>query len=82
MRALFCATVLALSIGAARGSSVARAEDAPPPLSIFGTLGSGPGQMDHPFGIAYAPDGNFYVADQHNHRIEKFRSRMREAPRA
>ncbi len=51
-------------------------------LEAWGTPGSGPGQLDlsthrggppqSAGGIAFAPDGSFYVADTGNHRVQKF----------
>lgn len=41
---------------------------------VFGTSGSEPGQFNAPRGIAFAPDGTFYVADSRNHRIQHFDS--------
>lgn len=48
----------------------------------WGTPGSGPGQLDlathrsgaaqSAGGIAFAPDGTFFIADTGNHRVEKF----------
>ena len=37
-----------------------------------GTNGIAEGQFDAPRGIAFAPDGSFYVADSRNHRIQHF----------
>jgi hypothetical protein len=37
-----------------------------------GPLGFGDGQFSEPWGIAIAPDGNLYVADTWNHRIQVF----------
>jgi predicted membrane-bound mannosyltransferase/sugar lactone lactonase YvrE len=34
--------------------------------------GADPGQFNGPRGIAFAPDGTFYVADSRNHRIQHF----------
>lgn len=39
---------------------------------VSGTSGSEPGQFNAPRGIAFAPDGTFYVADSRNHRIQHF----------
>jgi tripartite motif-containing protein 71 len=38
----------------------------------WGTYGTGPGQFYRPVGIAVAPNGNVYVADFNNHRIQYF----------
>jgi DNA-binding beta-propeller fold protein YncE len=37
---------------------------------VFGMQGTEPGQFNAPRGIAFAPDGSFYVADSRNHRIQ------------
>lgn len=42
------------------------------PDRVFGSSGSGEGQLDLPRGLAVAPDGSLYVADSRNHRIQKF----------
>jgi len=42
------------------------------PLGSFGSLGSGPGQLQEPVGIAVAPDGSIYVADAWNGRVDVF----------
>ncbi len=39
--------------------------------AAYGSAGSGPGQFDQPKGIAVAPNGNLYVADSQNDRIEE-----------
>jgi DNA-binding beta-propeller fold protein YncE len=44
----------------------------PTPLLTWGTLGSGPQNLDHPFAIEFGPDGYLYVADQQNNRIVVF----------
>ena len=51
---------------------VASAEEPPPFLLKFGTLGSGGGQFDGPAGVAVDTAGDVYVADEYNHRIQKF----------
>jgi len=47
-------------------------------LSQFGSVGTasgtGNGQFDGPYGIAIAPNGNIYVADQWNARVQEFSS--------
>ncbi|HEY8491403.1 MAG TPA: flippase activity-associated protein Agl23 [Dehalococcoidia bacterium] len=39
---------------------------------VIGRLGTAPGAFNQPAGIAVGPDGSVYVADTHNHRIQKF----------
>jgi len=41
-----------------------------PASFVSGTSGTEPGQFNAPRGIAFAPDGSFYVADSRNHRIQ------------
>jgi len=41
-------------------------------LLSWGEPGSGPGQFHVPHGIAVAPDGNVYVADRENSRLQVF----------
>ena len=41
-------------------------------VSSFGKFGESPGDFNAPRGIAFAPDGTFYVADSRNNRIEHF----------
>jgi DNA-binding beta-propeller fold protein YncE len=40
-------------------------------LAAWGTHGSGPGQFDHPVGIALDSKGNIYVAEMGNNRVQK-----------
>ncbi|MGI0070454.1 MAG: SBBP repeat-containing protein, partial [Nitrosopumilaceae archaeon] len=44
------------------------------PQLTFGSLGAGQGQLHLPRGIAVDSSGNIYVADNRNHRVEKFDS--------
>ncbi len=47
--------------------------DAPPAfLRMWGTLGTGPGQFDHPYGLVIDALGFVYVTDQWNDRVQKF----------
>jgi len=41
-------------------------------LGSFGSYGAAPGRFNSPSGIAIDSDGNFYVCDQFNHRVQKF----------
>ncbi len=41
-------------------------------IATFGSPGSGEGQFKEPRGMAIGPDGNLYVVDKGNHRIQKF----------
>ena len=38
----------------------------------WGSYGSAPGQFYGPWGVAVDASGNVYVADNNNHRIQKF----------
>jgi len=42
--------------------------------AVFGSVGQADGQLNDPHGIAIAPNGNVYVADTNNNRIEEFTS--------
>ncbi len=42
------------------------------PDQYFGSVGTGDGQFDSPHDIAVAPNGDIYVADARNHRIQRF----------
>jgi len=41
-------------------------------VALGGARGAGPGQFLEPSGIAVDAQGNVYVADKGNHRIQKF----------
>lgn len=42
------------------------------PVTSWGTTGSGSGQLDLPTGIAVASNGNVYIGENDNHRIQVF----------
>ncbi len=44
------------------------------PVSSFGSDGEGAGQLSAPAGIAVGPNGDFYVADEGNERVDVFGS--------
>lgn len=50
------------------------ASDPPPVVTSWGSTGSGPGQFDDPRDVAVAPDGNVYVVDANNSRVQYFTS--------
>jgi hypothetical protein len=62
---LLCLALLAIP-------AVAAAEISP--LSSFGEYGTGAGQMSEPGDGEYAPDGNLFVGDYGNNRIDVFSS--------
>jgi uncharacterized protein (TIGR03663 family) len=39
---------------------------------VFGTQGNAPGQLSRPLGLAFAPNGDLYVAEEGNNRISVF----------
>jgi DNA-binding beta-propeller fold protein YncE len=41
-------------------------------IAKWGSLGSGDGEFDSPCGVAVDTQGFVYVADEDNHRIQKF----------
>ena len=43
-------------------------------IRTIGSQGSGPGQFSNPTAPAISPDGDMYVADKNNHRIQVFNS--------
>jgi DNA-binding beta-propeller fold protein YncE len=41
-------------------------------VTMWGSFGSGPGQLQYPYGIVASADGFLYVTDQYNFRIVKY----------
>jgi DNA-binding beta-propeller fold protein YncE len=69
MRRLACIVALACLTGPARA-------DLPPPwLGSFGQYGFGPGDLRHPGAVTVDRDGNVYVVDEANVRVQKFTRR-------
>ncbi len=56
----------------ATGHSVDVAGDSPEFVMQWGTPGNGPGQLAGPHGIVVAPNGDLYVADTGNNRVQRF----------
>lgn len=46
----------------------------PAPVGAIGSQGTGSGQLSEPGGIALDGSGNVFVADQHNQRVDQFRT--------
>lgn len=40
--------------------------------AVWGTVGTEPGQFNHPRGVAVGPEGNVYVVDSDNNRVQVF----------
>lgn len=53
-------------------AGAAFADPSPVFIKSWGSLGAGPGQFNHPFGIAIDASDFVYVADQQNERVQKF----------
>ena len=64
---------LPLALGLACLLGATAAADAPHVFVLeWGSLGSGNGQFERPFGVATDAAGSVYVVDRNNHRIQKF----------
>jgi DNA-binding beta-propeller fold protein YncE len=48
-------------------------------LSSFGTLGTGPGELKYPMGVAVGSDGSIYVSEWGNNRVQRFDAAGRPA---
>ena len=68
-RPLVLISVLAATVGVA---ALAFAQNPPAYVTSWGQNGSGDGQFIIPFGLAVAPNGDVYVADYGNNRIQVF----------
>jgi DNA-binding beta-propeller fold protein YncE len=44
------------------------------PERIIGKAGNGPGEFDAPGGVAVAPNGDLFVVDSHNQRIQRLKA--------
>ncbi len=66
------ASVLVLALGLMAIPSAEASLDEYVFIAEWGVAGAGNGQFNEPSGIAVDRDGNVYVADRGNHRIQKF----------
>lgn len=73
MRSSYAIGLSALICVALMGSAMSAAA-AITPVAKWGTLGTGQGEFNTPVGVATDADGNVYVADVGNNRIQKFSS--------
>ncbi len=67
--------VLALAVSTVAvtmASGPAAALSAPSYVTQWGTIGSGDGQFHGPFAVAVDPEGNVYVVDRENDRVQRF----------
>lgn len=54
--------------------SPAQSEEPPDYVLQWGSEGTGPGEFNDPAALAFAPNGDLYVVDQKNNRIQRFDS--------
>jgi len=66
------ATGALLLLLAGLATPVFAAEDPPSHLFRWGAAGTGEGEFNHPRGVALDGDGNVYVVDSENYRVQKF----------
>ena len=80
LRKLVCSTLAAVLLGAflavvPAAAPAAHAAESPPVFSLqWGSYGTSTARFNYPFGVAVDSSGNVYVADNNNHRIQKFTS--------
>ena len=65
---------LYVSESAAPNSRIQVFNASPASVGAIGSQGTGSGQLSEPGGIALDGSGNLFVADQHNHRVDQFRT--------
>ena len=65
-------TLVLLTMLLGPASPVLAAEDPPEYLYGWGTAGTGAGEFNEPRGVALDDDGNVYVVDSANDRVQKF----------
>ena len=69
------AALMATMLAVVSSPAPVAADEAPPVFDLkWGTFGRGDGQFRFPRGVAVDSTGNVYVADQGNHRVQKFTS--------
>jgi streptogramin lyase len=74
--AITCTAVGRHTLGDAQGIAERYEPPAPPIYQFsFGTKGSGDGQVQRPLGMAVDKEGNVWVADSANNRVEEFNAK-------